>query len=69
MKVIRIVKTIYGEWRMNVLYGLDATAYYASDLDDAIYTAYAEYGKDIEIRGSKKVLDEVKRIKEERKGA
>ena len=65
--IVRIKRTDYGEWRMNPLFGIEATAYYTPDLDDAVYTAIAEYGEDVEIKGSVAVLKEVTRILLERR--
>ena len=65
-KVIIIRKTAYGEWRVNPLGGAEETAYYATDIDDAIYTAFAEWGTDIKIHAPANVLKVYKQICEEK---
>lgn len=52
---------------MNIFLGKEDTAYYTTDLDDAVYTAIAEYGEDVEIRGSKQVNDMTAKIMLERR--
>ena len=52
---------------MNILYGKEDTAYYTPDLDDAIYTAFAEWGRNITFSGSAKVQKEAERIMKELK--
>ena len=65
-KRIRIARTQHNEWRVNIVKGQEETAYYTPDLDDAIYTAYAEWGQNIEITGVPQVTKEVARIQKER---
>ena len=61
-----IRRTKYGEWRMNKFGGAEETAYYASDIDDAIYTAFAEWGKDIQVHAPTNVLRRFREICKEK---
>ena len=65
-RTVTIRKTRYGEWRMNKLGGAEETAYYTTDMDDAIYTAFAEWGKSINLHAPANVLRRFKEICKEK---